>query len=159
MNKPTTLSPLKAIEEILYQRVKETPFRVWHYFVALAFLTIIPTLLSGFLQSNVGMAALYIIVAIAWGASRVIGRNLSRNKGVDSVLIYRFFAAVPWLIALVSTGIPLLVMPLDSLSRLLYTAMFWIAVVVSIMHILGIVIHLHKNKQMIRNIKKDELFQ
>jgi len=157
MKKPSTLSPLKAIEDIAYQKVKNMPFRVWHYYLALVLLCIIPSLLP----QNSGLQTLltYAIVIVGWFGSRTIGHNLSRNQNIDSVLIYRFFAAVPWLIALIATGLPLLIAKLDSLDQLMYSAIFYISIVVSAMHILGIIIHLRKNKSMIKNIKKDELFQ
>ena len=154
------VSPLSIIEEALYQRVKNIPFKVWHYVVTLAFLTVIPTIVASLLlPSDLMLWALFAIVAIAWITSRVIGRNLSRNKGLDSVLLYRYFAAVPWLISLVGVSIQLLVAQLDELTRLLYTIYFWLAAVVAIMHVIGIVIHHYKNKRYINNVKKDELFQ
>ena len=161
MNKPTnplrSLSPLAVIEDIAYQKVKNTSFRVWHYYLALALLCIVPS----FLPQNSGLQTLltYAIIAIAWIGSRTIGHNLSRNQNIDSVLIYRFFAVIPWLITLIATGLPLLIGKLDDLDKLMYTGLFYIAVVVSVMHALGIIIHLKKNKSMIKNIKKDELFQ
>lgn len=162
MNKPTTLSPLKAIEETVYQKFKDTPIKIWHYAVALAFLTIIPTLVSVFVRStDIATLIIAAVVTVAWLSSRVMGRNLSRNKAVDSILIYRYFAAVPWLFSLVAVGISLLVAPLDSLSQLIYQAVFWVSVVVSLMHVLGIVLHHRslKNKKTVRNIKKEDLFQ
>ncbi|MDB5176955.1 MAG: hypothetical protein JWN75_623 [Candidatus Saccharibacteria bacterium] len=157
MNKPADLSPLSIIEDIFYQKVKNTPFRVWHYYLALTLLCIVPV----FLPQNSGLQTLltFAIVAIAWVGSRTIGHNLSRNKNIDSILIYRFFAAAQWLIAVIATGLPLLFGKLDSLDQLMFTAVFYVSVVVSAMHILGIIIHLKKNKSMIKNIKKDELFQ
>lgn len=109
------LSPLSLIEESLYQKVKNVPFKVWHYVAALALLTVIPSVVASLLlPSDAMMWVLFGIVAVAWITSRVIGRNLSRNKGIDSVLL---------------------------------------------VHILGIVVHHYKSKRMIKNIKKDELFQ
>lgn len=160
MSKPTTLSPLKAIEEAVYQKFKDTPVKVWQYAVALAFLTLVPTLVSVFVRStDVATIVIAAVASIAWITSRVMGRNLSRNKAVDSVLIYRYFAAVPWLFSLVAVGISLLVAPLDSLSQLIYQAVFWVSAVVSLMHILGIVLHHRSLKKTVRNIKKEELFQ
>lgn len=160
MSNPTTLSPLKAIEEAVYQKFKDTPVKIWHYAVALAFLTLVPTIISLFVRSSdVATIMITAVVAIAWLSSRVMGRNLSRNKAIDSVLIYRYFAAIPWLISLVATGISLLVAPLDSLSQLLYQAVFWISVVVSLVHVLGIVLHHRSLKKTVRNIKKEDLFQ
>jgi hypothetical protein len=154
------LSPLSLIEESLYQKVKNVPFKVWHYVAALALLTVIPSVVASLLlPSDVMMWVLFGIVAVAWITSRVIGRNLSRNKGIDSVLLYRYFAVTPWVIGLVSVSIQLLIANLDDLTRLLYTAYFWISAVVLLVHILGIVIHHYKSKRMIKNIKKDELFQ
>ena len=158
MSKPN-VSPLYVIEEFVYQKVKDRSFHVWHYIVALAFLTIIPTLVLSFLDSNLAVFVMATVSAIAWASSRAIGRNLSRNKATDSVLIYRYFAAVPWLISLASAGIALLAVRLDSLSHLLYIGWFWVSAVVLAMHILGIVIHYYKRKKMVKNIKKDELFQ
>lgn len=160
MNKPTALSPLKAIEDTIYEKFKDTPVKVWHYAVALAFLTLVPTIISFFVRStDVATIAIAIVASIAWITSRVMGRNLSRNKAVDSVLMYRYFAAVPWLFSLVATGISLLVAPLDSLSQLMYQVVFWISVVVTLMHVLGIILHHRSLKKTIRNIKKEELFQ
>ena len=154
------LSPLSIIEETLYQKVKNVPFKVWHYVVTLAFLTIVPTVLASLLlPAGMMLWVLFGVVAIAWAASRVIGRNLSRNKGVDSVLLYRYFALAPWLISLIGVSIQLLIAPLDDLTRLFYTGYFWLSVVVSMMHVLGIVIHHYKSKRTINNVKKDELFQ
>lgn len=154
------LSPLKAIEEISYQKVKNTPFRVWHYYVALFALLIVPLLLPGALFQNEMFFWIYLaIMSTVWLISRNIGTNLSRNKGLDSILVYRFFAAIPWLVGTASIGTALLVGHLDDLSRLLYTGMFWIAIVASIMHVLGIIIHLKKSNSIVRNIKKDDLFQ
>lgn len=159
MSKSSTLSPLKAIEEVLYQKVKDTPFQVWHYMVALAFLTVIPALASPFVKSDTMTFVVMAVMAGAWATSRVIGRNLSRNKAIDSVLVYRFFAAVPWFVSFAVVGVSLLVSPLDSLSRLLYQAVFCVSAVVAVMHVLGIVIHLRGKKKMVRNIKKEDLFQ
>ena len=155
-----TLSPLKVIEEISYQKVKNTPFRVWHYYVALFALLIVPLFIpSELFQNNTFYLAYLAIMAGIWLVSRNIGTNLSRNKGLDSVLVYRFFAAIPWLVGTVSFGTILLVSHLDDLSRLLYTGIFWVALIVSIAHVLGIIIHFKKSTKMIKNIKKDELFQ
>lgn len=154
------LSPLSIIEESVYQKVKDKHFEVWHYVVALALLTIVPTVLSSFfLPSGAAYWVLLIVVSLAWLTSRVIGRNLSRNKGIDSVLMYRYFAVTPWLIGAVATDIQLALTPLDDLTRLVYSGFFWISIAVSLLHIVGIIIHHFKNKRMIKNIKKDELFQ
>lgn len=158
MKKPI-YSPLKAVEDIFYLKVKDTPFKVWHYYVALAFLTVIPTLISMVFQSNNAVWAMYIVVAIAWLSSRTIGQSLSRQQNLDSVLVYRFFALTPWLITLVSTGLVLSLQKLSELDHLLYTGFFWLSLFVALMHILGIIIHLKKKPAMVKNIKKTDLFQ
>lgn len=155
----TTLSPLYNIEEIVYQKLKDKKFKTWHYIVALAFLTIIPTIVSAFLSSDIAFLVIAAVVSVAWLLSRVFGRNLSRNKGMDSVLIYRYFAAVPWLVSTIATGVTLMINRIDSLTHLFYSGFFWISLVVLAVHILGIIVHHFKSKKMIKNIKKDELFQ
>lgn len=155
-----TLSPLKFIEEISYKKVKNTPFRVWHYYVALFLLLIAPMLLPSTLFQNELFFWIYVaVMSGVWLISRNIGTNLSRNKGLDSILVYRFFAAIPWLVGTVSLGTTLLIAHLDDLSHLFYTGMFWIALVVSIAHVLGIIIHFKMKPTVVKNIKKDDLFQ
>lgn len=159
MNKTTTISPLVIIEDYVFDKVKDRSFKVWHYVVALAFLTVIPTVIVSFVGSDLAHVFIAVVVAMAWLASRVIGRSLSRNSAIDSVLIYRYFAAVPWLITVVASGITLLAVRMDGLTSLITGALFWAGIVVSLMHVLGIIVHLYKRKRMVRNIKKEDLFQ
>lgn len=155
-----TLPPLKIIEEVATEKVKNTPFRVWHYIAALAVLFIVPLLLpTSFLADGVIVWIYLGISAAAWLVSRSIGTNLSRNKSIDSILIYRFFSATPWVISTIVLGIVLLTKQLDDLTKLTSIGLFWISLVAAIMHVLGIIVHLYKNKKMVKNIKKDDLFQ
>ena len=158
MTKPS-LSPLQAVEEIAYQKLKDKPFTISHYLIALAFLTIIPAIIASFFTSDIAMLALGIVVAIAWVVSRVAGRVLSRSKGYDSVLAYRYFSIVPWIMALVSSGFGIMFGRLDSATHILYVIVFWLSIALVLLQILGIVIHHKKSKKMIKNIKKEDLFQ
>lgn len=159
MSKPT-LSPLGIIEETFYQKLKDVPFTVRHYMIALAVLTIIPNTLAGLLfESSIAMATLGIVVVAAWILSRVAGRVLSRRENYDSVLMYRYFAITPWIVGTISTAIALLTQTLDESTRLMYVVGFWIVLAITALHGLGIFIHHNKRKKMTHNIKKEDLFQ
>ena len=161
MKKPRSFSPIDVLEQVLFEKLGNTKVRVWQYVALLAVLFILPMFIPySALDSAAFLTVYYVVAAVSWMGSRLVGRQLSKTTRVDSVLIYRFFAGVSWILP---TAIGWLAFVLNRVSnpteRQLFQFLLIIATLVSLVHIVGIIIHLRGNAKHIRNVSKEDLFQ
>lgn len=159
--KSKSFSPITIIEQLLFERLGNTRIRVWHYLLSLFALFIIPMLVpSSILSSSIFFTIFCALIITMWLSSRLIGRQLSKTSSVDSVLIYRFFAAASWIIPMLVGAFSLLIgygASATERQTLVYITCFTTAI--SAAHIVGIVLHLRSRHNHIHNVKKEDLFQ
>jgi hypothetical protein len=150
---------VRELQELLNYKFAKTPFRVWHYYLVLTLLYIVLPLLPGEMFQSGGSLVVLIIVITGLSALRqVVGNKLSRD-GLDSVLVMRYFAAIPWFLMIISTAIILQVGHFTGLVHSFYEFFFWLGIAGSAFHALGIIVHYKKRKLTYKNIKKEDLFQ
>ena len=150
---------MRELQELLDYKFGKTPFRVWHYYVVLSVLYIVLPLLPGaWFQSTSSLIFLMFVLMGLSGLRQVVGNKLSRD-GLDSVLIMRYFAAIPWVLLPIETAVILAVGHFDDLTTMFYRFFLWLGVGAMVFHLLGIIIHYKKRKLTYRNIKKEDLFQ
>ncbi len=158
--KQRNLSPIAAIEQLLFEKLGNTKVTIWQYCLALIVLFIIPMLIPASVFADSTYFTVFgVLIIITWMTSRLIGRQLSRTSSVDSILIYRFFAGTPWLIWLVFGIVSYFTRTTSEVDRQVLMIVLTITAVISIMHVVGIVLHLRSLKKTIRNVKKEDLFQ
>jgi hypothetical protein len=150
---------VRELQDLLNFKFGNTPFRVWHYYAVLTIMYIVLPLLPSALFQSGGSLLLLIVVMTAFSTLRqMIGYKLSR-KGLDSVLVMRYFATIPWVILFIDSAIILQVGHFDDLTRGFYSIFFWGGLFVAAVNVLGIIIHYKKRKLTYKNIKKEDLFQ
>jgi hypothetical protein len=161
MKKPRSFSPIAIIEQLLFEKLGNTRVRVWHYCALLTLLFIVPNFLPISVFENVTSFSVFMgLLVIIWMSSRLIGRQLSKTSSIDSVLIYRFFIGVPWVVGTIFSGAPLFLQAYNNEGeRALAVVLLSFSVIVSAMHIIGIILHLRSLKKTIRNVNKEDLFQ
>jgi TRAP-type C4-dicarboxylate transport system permease small subunit len=126
----------------------------------LSMLFVVPIFVpSSALANSVYFSMFSIFIVIAWIGSRLVGRQLSKTSSLDSILIYRFFASVPWIFSTIFLTISLLTRVFDDFERQFSVVLLCVSVLVSSMHVIGIVLHLKSLRKTIHNVKKDDLFQ
>lgn len=155
-------SPIAITEQFLFEKIGTTKFKVWQYIVLLTLLFIIPIFLPASAYQNQYSYLIFItFIVITWMSSRLVGRQLSKQSSIDSVLIYRFFAAVSWIIPTIAGVVYFLYygVSADSTSMLINAWLLGFMAIVSTAHVIGIVIHIKKMNATIKNVKKEDLFQ
>lgn len=97
------------------------------------------------------LLALFIVMIVL---GRRLGRKASREAGIDSVLIFRFFLLgffVLW------AAFPYVLGSYDVTEGDATITFFLILIVIA--NLIGIRIHLKSRASLVKNIKKEELFQ
>lgn len=155
------LSPISIMEQFLFDRLGNTPVKVWHYLILLTLLFVVPVFLPSSIFSNQTFLIIFsILVLIVWMGSRLAGRQVSKTSTIDSVLIYRFFAASSWIIPTVIGWLSILFgRTSNHVERQFFVLILCFMTFVSFMHITGIIIHFRHKDKLIRNVKKEDLFQ
>lgn len=150
---------MRELQELFYYKLKDTPFRVWHYYVLLTVLYVaIPLLPQTWFDTPLGLGVLFAYLLGSSVMTNAVEKHLSRN-GVDSILIRRYFATIPWVLMSISSAIILQLGHFSGFIHDWYGFFFWLGAGLSVFHILGIIVHYKKRKLTYRNIKKEDLFQ
>jgi hypothetical protein len=158
--KQRSFSPIDIVEQVLFEKLGNTKVRAWHYLILLGMLFIVPIFVPRDTFANGAYLGLFsVLIIIAWMGSRLVGRQVSKTSSVDSILIYRFFASVPWIFSTIFLTASLLTRASDDFERQFTVVLLCVSVLISSMHIIGIALHLKSLKKMIHNVKKDDLFQ
>ncbi|MDB5184160.1 MAG: hypothetical protein JWO07_841 [Candidatus Saccharibacteria bacterium] len=150
---------MRELQELLNYKFKNTPFRVWHYYVVLTILYIVLPLLPSSLSQSGGSLFILVILMAAFSTLRqLIGHRLAR-QGMDSVLVMRYFVAIPWVLMAISSAVALQIGSYTGTLHGFYVFLFWLGIAATAFHGLGIFIHYKKRKLTYKNIKKEDLFQ
>ena len=157
--KKHNLSPISITQNFLTEKIYGKNVRIWHYLVLLSIIWFVPFLINPLLSSEISLLVWSVVVLVSWMASRVVGQEISRTSKIDTILIYRFFVVAAAFGASLSAIVQIVLNNYSALVMASFWLTLWIYGTVFIVSIVGIIVHLKKNSQMIKNIPKKDLFQ
>lgn len=145
---------MKNLQQTLTESVPHTPLKVWQALALLALLWVAPILLPDAIFANFAVVIFGIWVAGYFIMNRLIKHTIRASK-VDIILIERFFILLsPLASAVIVTNYGVR-HSFNSFIAICCAALW----VITLLLVIGIILHIKNAQQYYHGVKKDELFK